>query len=90
MFSRGVERGYWHKWVNSKFRISRSQMLFKICVLKNFTVLTGKHLCWSLFLIKLQHSFGQLIKTGLKKRCPISKKKKKYCSQEYTCGLQVY
>ena len=90
MFSRGVERGYWHKWVNSKFRISRSQMLFKICVLKNFTVLTGKHLCWSLFSIKLQHSFGQLIKTGLKKRCPISRKKKKYCGQEYTCGLQVH
>ena len=23
-------------------------------VLKNFTIFTGKHLCWSLFLIKLQ------------------------------------
>ena len=26
----------------------------KIGVLKTFPILTGKHLCWSLFLIKLQ------------------------------------
>ena len=25
---------------------------FKIGVLKNYTIFTGKHLCWSLFLIK--------------------------------------
>ena len=31
-----------------------SQMFFKIGVLKNFTICTGKHLCWSLFLMKLQ------------------------------------
>ena len=29
-------------------------MLFKISILKNFTIFTGKHLCWSLYLIKLQ------------------------------------
>ena len=29
-------------------------MFFKIGVLKNFIRFTGKHLCWSLFLIKLQ------------------------------------
>ena len=28
---------------------SRLQMFFKICVLENFTIFTGKHLCWSLF-----------------------------------------
>ena len=28
------------------FRSSRSQMFFKIGVLKNFSTLTGKHLCW--------------------------------------------
>ena len=42
------------KW---QFTISRSycsQMFFKIHVLKNFAVFTEKHLCWSLFLIKLQ------------------------------------
>ena len=38
---------YWHK-------SSRSQMFFKIGVLKNFVIITGKQLCWKLFLIKLQ------------------------------------
>ena len=33
---------------------SRSQMFFKIGVLMNFLIFTGKHLRWSLFLIKLQ------------------------------------
>ena len=33
-------------------RSSCSQMFFKIGVLKNFAILTGKYLCWSLFLIK--------------------------------------
>ena len=36
------------------YRGSRSQMFFKISVLKNFAIFTGNHLCWSLFLIKLQ------------------------------------
>ena len=36
------------------YRTSRSQMFFKIGVLKNFTIFTGKHLSWKLFLIKLQ------------------------------------
>ena len=35
-------------------RNSRSQMFFKIGVYKNFAIFTGKHLCWGLFLIKLQ------------------------------------
>ena len=35
-------------------RSSRSQMIFKIAVLKNFAIFTGKHFCWILFLIKLQ------------------------------------
>ena len=29
-------------------------MLFKIGVLKDFAIFRGKHICWSLFLIKLQ------------------------------------
>ena len=37
-------------WIN---RSSRSQMFFKIGILKNFAIITGKHLCWSPFLIKL-------------------------------------
>ena len=35
-------------------RSSRLQMIYEIDVLKDFAVLTGKHLCWSLFLITLQ------------------------------------
>ena len=35
-------------------RSSRLQMFFKIGVLKIFAIVTGKHLCWSFFLIKLQ------------------------------------
>ena len=30
---------------------SLSQMFFKIGVLKNFAIFTGKHLCWTLFLV---------------------------------------
>ena len=36
------------------YRSSRSRLLFKISVLKNFANFTGKHLCWSVFSIKLQ------------------------------------
>ena len=37
-------------------RSSRLQMFFKIGVLKNFAIFTGKHPCWSLFKITLQAS----------------------------------
>ena len=36
-------------WLDSKHRSSRSQMFFKIVVIKTFANFTGKHLCWSLF-----------------------------------------
>ena len=38
-------------------RSSHSQMFLKIDVLINFASFTRKHLCWSLFLIKLQAKF---------------------------------
>ena len=41
-------------------------MFFKIDVLKNFEIFTGKHLCWSLFLTKLQ---GFRPKRRLQHRC---------------------
>ena len=41
-------------FIKSRCKSSRSQMIFNIGLFKNFTILTGKHLCWSLFLIKLQ------------------------------------
>ena len=37
-------------WTN---RSSRSEMFFEIGVLKNSALFTGKHLCWSLFLMNL-------------------------------------
>ena len=36
------------------FRSSRMQMFFKTGVIRNFVIFTGKHLCWSIFLIKLR------------------------------------
>ena len=50
-----------------KSRSSRLKMFFKIGVLKSFTIFTGKHLCWSLFLIKLQAFM--LHKSRLHHRC---------------------
>ena len=41
---------------DENYRSCRSQVFFKIGVLKNFASFTGKHLCWSLFLITLQVS----------------------------------
>ena len=53
-----VKHGFVYKLLWRVFcaqhRSSRSQMFFKIAVLKIFAIFTGKHLCWSLFLIKLQ------------------------------------
>ena len=40
-------------------RSSGLQMFFKIDALKNLVIFTGKNLCWSLFLIKLQAFFPQ-------------------------------
>ena len=40
------------------YRRSRSQMFFKIGVLKDFAIFTGKHLCWGLFLLKSQAFCG--------------------------------
>ena len=39
-------------------RSSRSQIFFKIGIIKNFVNFTGKHLCWSLFLIKFKTDFN--------------------------------
>ena len=38
--------------LKTTFRNSRSQMFFKNGVLKNFAILTGKHLCWNNFIKK--------------------------------------
>ena len=45
-------------------------MFFKTGVLKNFAIFTGKHLCWSLFLIKLQDwRLAFSLKKTLQHRC---------------------
>ena len=50
-------------WVVDLRRSSRSQMFFKIGVLKNFPNFTGKYLCWRLFLISYYqyHSYKVLL-----------------------------
>ena len=40
--------------ITSRGRSSRLQMIFKIDVLKDFAIFTGKHMYWSLFLIMFQ------------------------------------
>ena len=41
-------------FIKNRYRSSRSIMFFKIDALENFAIFTGKHLCWSFLLIKLQ------------------------------------
>ena len=41
-------------------RSIRSKIFYNIRVLKNFEILTGKHLCWGLLLINFQ-AFGPAI-----------------------------
>ena len=48
---------------------SRSQMFFNIGVLKIFANFIGKHLYWSLFLIKLPAKAFNFIEKRLKHRC---------------------
>ena len=43
-----------------KFRGSHQRFSIKISVLKNCSIFTGKHLCWTIFLIKLQARRSQL------------------------------
>ena len=47
------------------FRSSHSRMFYKIGALKDFANFTGKHLCWSVFLITLQTWGLQLFKKRL-------------------------
>ena len=49
----------------ASLRSSRSQMFFKIGPVINFAIFKGNHMCWSLFLIKLQ---ATLLKKRLQHR----------------------
>ena len=57
-------------------------MFFEICVLNNFVNFTGKHLCWSLFLIKFLTNFVRDI-TTLVFSCEIWKNLKNTFSTEH-------
>ena len=53
-----------------RYRKGRSQMFFKKDVLKNFSIFTGKHLCWSLLLNKWQvFRSAALLKKRLQHSC---------------------
>ena len=47
----------------ARYRSSRSQLFFKIHVLKNFAIFTRKHLCWS------PCFFNKVYQNFIKKRC---------------------
>ena len=63
-----------HKYVESQiiYRSSHSLQLLRLDVFKSFTGFKGKHLCWSLFLIKLQ-AWGRcfLVKSAKFLRTPL-------------------
>ena len=42
------------EWVNKRKKNKRTEVFYKKVGLKNFAIFIGKHLCWSLFSIKLQ------------------------------------
>ena len=56
-------------WFFEMNRSSRPEVFCKNGVLKNFATFTGKHLCQSLFLIKLQPNTCNFIKKRLWHRC---------------------
>ena len=65
-----------------KFRSSSSQMFFKIGALQRFALFTGKHLCWNLFLIKLQTFNTYFERTPLvtaSRSCKVQIKRKISC-----------
>ena len=54
-----VRKGYWSKIFEQIVTVAYPkkqppEVFCKKCALKSFANFTGKHLCWSLFLIKLQ------------------------------------
>ena len=59
----------WHLNVSNRSEIfQKTHVLVKIVVLKNFSIFTGKHLCWSLFLMK-SHRPVTLLKERFQHMC---------------------
>ena len=55
-------------WTKDLVKSSHWRCSTKNAVLKNFAIFTGKHLCWSLFLTRLQ-ACNFIIKRPLQHRC---------------------
>ena len=55
------------------FCTPRCQMFFKIGILKTFAIFTRKHLCWRLFLIRLQSRRSAILLKRDSKYCEIFK-----------------
>ena len=55
--------------IHDEFKVQKQPpvVFFKQNFLKNFAIFTGKHLCWSLFLINLQVNIVTFKKTYFKK-----------------------
>ena len=97
--SENAAENYSRSCSRCKCRSSRSQMFFKIGVLRNFAIFTVKQLCWSLFLIKLQdRSSCNFIKKRLQHRCfpvntanflrtPILQNSSEGCFYKCACSL---
>ena len=76
------------------------KVLYKKAVLKNFAIFAGKHLCWSLFLIKLQ-AFRPILKNiwerlllilvyPVEKRPILNKNKNSHDSENFIGTYYVY
>ena len=66
-------------------------MFFKIVVLKNFAIFTGKHLCWSLFLINLQAcnfsvNIAQFFKNSLFEKTPAVNASENFSQEKFRGG----
>ena len=54
LYCKDMIKPYYIKGVQRAKKIICLHMFYKVVVLESFTKFTGKHLCWSHFLIKLQ------------------------------------
>ena len=61
LYCKDLVKPYYVKGVHRVKKEICSQMFYKIVVLESFAKFTGKHLCWSQFLIKLQALLGESI-----------------------------
>ena len=66
-FAYPADKMFWK--IHTRHRNNRSQLFFKIGVLKKISNFTGKHLCWSLFDNVAGPQASNFIRKSLKHRC---------------------